>query len=371
MKKGLFCTLIFNLFSIFTFGQSDFYSTDSTILSGIQLLDGGEIDNARFCQVKQSENILKYSPYEIKEFGFSDGRIYRSFQVENNDTISRYFLERLFEGKVNLYYLKVKRGICKYYVMKGDSSQLFELLSSNDNYSLILESIMADCPQAIRNIQYLKLNKLSLIRLIKDYNVCVKRPFPRLRSGFMLGFNAIQLFAENKNSMYSVPNYKIKWSISAGVFMDVPIQYSNFSFHPELNFKQNNISLAFENDNTSNDLVINYSSINFPLLLKYTLLRNRLSPFFQVGPVYSKAIKNMSTLYRYQEINNNIFIDIIDTPVMQDDMGGFLVGGGIISKYGSKYSWFGEINYGGLYNLRPGKKILGLRECSLRIGFIF
>lgn len=383
MKKYLYLVLIIGLLPKISNGQiiaqniaqkdehSTYYSTDSTTIAGIVLVEGNDIENSRFCQIKEGDKVIIYTPYEVKEYRFKNGRTYKSFPIKINDTISRYFLEKLVEGKTNLYYLRTKDGIRKYYLIEGDSTNLLELPLLKEEYRAIFDSVVKGCPQAARNIPFIKIQKYNLMRFIYDYNNCANRPFPRFKYGFSIGISATQISAVNKKSIYSIPNYNKDWTISIGAFMDIPIPFSNFSFHPEIYYRRNSISKSFVNVYASDDLVINYSSICFPLLFRYSILSKKISPYFQVGPIYSRAIRNKSTLFEYESVNNNIFIKIIDSPVLQTDMGGFSIGSGMMSKFGSKSAWFGEIRYSKFYNLGHGSKLLNLSEITLGIGLIF
>jgi len=374
MKKHWYYILIFTLLPIFTYGQGAYYSTYSKTSVGIILVKGGDIDNSRFCQVRNGENVAKYSPYEVKEFGFSDGRVYKSFSIKVNDTTSRYFLERLVEGKINLYYLKVGKGVEKFYLMECDSANLIEFPKAKEAYTVLLDSIVKYCPQATQNISLVKFNKFSIIRFIKDYNECAKRPYPRFKYGFEIGITSNRFWAvknQNAPQAYSIPKYKNDWNISIGVFTDFPILFSNFSFHPEVYFNRTSISNSFRNGDLLYDLAITRSSISVPLLLRYTVISNKINPYFQLGPVFSKALKNGSILYEYKKVGNEIFIKTNDNPILHKNLGGISLGTGFISKKGSKHPWFGELRYTKFYNLGSGIHLLNVNEFTMGVGLIF
>ena len=369
--KHLYLILVIVFFPILTFGQGEYFATDSAITIGIILINGGNKINSSICQVKKGTEIIKYSPYEVEEFGFKNGRTYHSFPILIHDTISWYFLERFVEGEVNLYYLRAKEGIKKYYLVEGDSTNPIEIPRLKEEYYVLFDSIIKDCPQAINNIPFIKFNKYSFMRFLNDYNNCVKSPLPRFRYGLAIGINASQLSAVEKGSVYSIPDYQIDWSISIGAIIDIPIRFSNLSFHPEAYYNRYSVSKTFSNENNSDDLVINYSSICFPLLFRYSILSKRISPYFQLGPVYSRAIKNEGTLYEYESNGNDIFINIINSPILHKDLLGFSTGSGLISKYGSKYSWFTELRFCKYYNFGQGSKLLNLSGITLEAGLIF
>jgi hypothetical protein len=344
---------------------------DTVIKVGCNLVDGGDIVNSRFCQVKKGEMVIKYSPDEVKEYGFKSGRTYRSFAIPLNDQTNRYFLERLVNGKVNLYYLKAEISSKKYYLMLGDSADLIEIPTNSDEYTLLFERYAGDCPQAVKNIPFVKLRKNSLRRFISDYNGCVNRPFPVFHFGFTIGMTSTLLSPADKGYLYSIPDFHRDWGISIRAFADVPVHSGNFSFHPEIYYKQNGISTTFSQNNYANDLVINYSSISLPLLIRYSLLGNNITPYLQAGPAYSRIIRNDGTLYKYESVNNNVFVDIADSQMLQKDMGGFSVGSGLIIKYGSKYAWFCELSYTKFYNLSDVNQFINISEINLVIGLLF
>lgn len=109
------CVLIFfNLFAIAIYCQRGYYSTDSVTTSGVLLIDGGKYSNSRFVMVKMKGDYLKLTPDTVQEYSFNNGRVYKSFDVILDTMPERFFLKRLAEGKIELYYLSaggVKAGI--------------------------------------------------------------------------------------------------------------------------------------------------------------------------------------------------------------------------------------------------------------------
>jgi hypothetical protein len=371
MRKYCFFLLFIYLLPVTVSGQSAYFIKDSTAFSGIKLVDGGSIDNSRFCKVSDKGKVIRYNPSEVKEYGFKDGRIFKSFPVKINDSVANYFLERLVGGKVIMYYLRLKKGEEKFYLTDSSDINPVELLPREEQYRVILDSMMKDSPSASQNIPYLKLNKPGLIRLVNDYDKNVNRPFPRFQYGFTIGFNMSKFSAVDFRSIYAESDYNIRLNISVGAFADIPVSFTNFSFHPELHYKRTGESQSFLNNSNGHDLVINYSSLCLPLLLRYTIISNKTSPYFQLGPVYARAIRNKGALYEYEVTGNDSFINLVNSPLMQKNLGGFSVGSGFISKYGSAFSWFGELRYSKLYNLQKENRLLNIGEITIGGGLIF
>lgn len=367
MKKFLFFLFICLLPSIL-FAQRGYYSIDSTTYTGIKMIDGGNL-NFKSCQIRKGEKKIQYSPDQIKSYGFNDRRFYKAFSIDVNGRQERYFLQLLIPGKVNLYYAVIE-GEKKYFLTDSIRLNPMEIPQILNNNRMPADKILADCPQSIKNIPHVRTRRNDLIRFIKDYNRCADRPLLRTRYGFELGATSYNLIAVNYPWAYPIPGHMNSSCFYFGAFADIPFWTINLSFHPELNFEYLADSKSF-NEEDKYDLVLNSSSVSIPVYLRYTVLKNFLSPFFQIGPVYSRSIRNNSKLYQYKTVNNNIFISIPEPQVLQNDLAGFSIGTGVISNYGSKYSCFGELNYTTVYNLRHQNNLLRRNEFTIKFGILF
>ena len=367
MKKYLFFLLI-NLLPFILFAQRGYYSIDSTTYSGIKLIDGGDL-NFKICQIRKGVKKIQYSPDQVKSYGFNDRRFYKAFSLEVKGRPERYFLQSLTVGKVNLYYAVIE-GEKKYFLtdsIRPEPIEIPQLLNTN---KLFVESNLNDCPQAIKNMPYVRTRINYLKRYIKDYNSCADRPFLRTRYGFEFGATSYNLSAVNYTWIYPIPGSINSIGFSFGAFADVPISSINLSLHPELNFAHFSASKSFIHV-YDYDLVLNSSAVTLPVYLRYTVLKNFLSPFFQIGPVYSRSIHKNSTLYQYDTIGNEIFTGVIDSRVLQNDMAGFSLGTGVISNYGSKYSWFAEANLSKMHNIKSNTNLYNRYEIDFKIGIQF
>jgi hypothetical protein len=369
MKKN-FILLFFLIFITPCFGQHAYFSTNSTTSVGVEVLDMG-MSNSYSCSVKKGNEVKKYTPLEVSEYGFDNGRVYKAFDIVINDKKERYFFEQLVDGNIDLYNLKLKGGINKYYILLADSSILKEIKLDKTEIQHFIEPLTEDCNSASQNLKYLKPNKYSLKRYISYLNDCSTYPYPKIQYGLKIGLTATQFYPIDNTSLYGIPNYKTDMSYAAGLFIDIPILSSNLSLTPEIYYKGNHYTTSFVYGQNNFDLVMNYSTLNFPLSLKYTFLRDGNIPYIQFGPMYSRIIKNKSTLYEYELIDNDIFIDINNSPILQKDMGGFSFGGGINADIKKKYVWFGEIRYNYLFNLKPSDKNFNVGELSINTGILF
>lgn len=86
----VFCIIPFGIY-----GQSTYFITDSISSFGANIIDYGDLLNARFCTVETANGIIQYTPNEVKEYGLKDGRIYVSKAIFANDSLKKFFLLRL------------------------------------------------------------------------------------------------------------------------------------------------------------------------------------------------------------------------------------------------------------------------------------
>lgn len=368
--KQFILVIIVLIFTIPVFGQRGYYGTDSTMSVGIELRDLG-ISNSYFCSVKKGDDIIKFTPYEVSDYGFDQGLIYKAFDILIDEKKERYFFEQMVKGNINLYILRLKGGISKYYILTNDSANLQELILNKNEAQSLIRNYVGNCYEATQNIKYLKPNKYSLKRYLNYLNSCYSYPYPKIRYGFKIGIAGTQFYTVDKSYVYVIPDYNSDISFTISTFIDIPILSSNLSFTPEIYYKGNHYSKSFSNSKGGFDLIMNYSSLSFPLLFKYSFLRNGHIPYIMLGPIYSRIIKENTTLYKYNILNNDIFIETNDSHIIQKNMGGFSIGSGLILDSKERHKWFGEVQYNYLFNLNSNNKNFNLGEFSINAGILF
>lgn len=233
--RYLIIIFLISLLPILSFGQSDYFSTDSTSSLGIKLIDGGDLINSQFCQVKKGDKTIQYTPYEVKEYGFKDGRVYISKEIQIADSSKRVFLERLKKGNTTLYYYRGK-GLKTFFIQK-DSTLFVEIpeQDTEEDYSTQLLNLTKDCSNVSDACKLVSYNKKSLSKLISRYNQCELKPFPHFKYGFLIGYEFLRLIPsseQNYNLKYF--DYKYDGGFTIGIFLDNPILVSDISLHVEL-----------------------------------------------------------------------------------------------------------------------------------------
>jgi hypothetical protein len=353
MKKLWSCLLFFNLLSLIISGQADYISTDTSTTSGIKLIDGGEILNSRFCQVKVKQKIVQYSPLEIHEFGFTDGRVYISKEIKLTDSSERVFLERLSSGRINLYYYKSKGS--KIYILEKDSAQYITFRQSDINsisYKDQLLGITEDCPYVRNVIKFVGYNKKSLSEIITRYNNCDLQPFPHIRYGLVAGYEISipNPGKKNSNDYIDYFDWRNDGGFAAGLFIDNPIAVSDFSLHTEIYYSRHGYSYYKLIDKKDIDFVANISSLKLPVLLRYSYPSNKYRPFINAGAMMTFKTRNEYMIMETTVLNKTAEINYTHTPLPGKFQKGYSIGTGLEICINSQRSVFLEARFNKQYD---------------------
>ena len=366
----LYIIFIVALLPILSFGQRGYFSTDSLTSVGVKLIDSGDLINSQFCQVKKGDKVVRYTPHEVKEYGFADGRVYVSMEIHIADSSKRVFLERLHKEKTNLYYYKGNK--VKTFFIQKDSVLFIEIPKQNtkgEDFSKQLLFITKDCPSTLDACRLVNYSKKSLSKFISRYNKCEEKPFPHFKYGILVGYEFSKLVLSDE--IYEELNYfdyKYDGGFSIGIFIDNPILVSDFSLHTEFLFSKHGYSYNKLIDSEDMDFVANLSSLNIPLLLRYAYPSNAIRPFINVGINGSYFFEN-ETRFRKVLINGTT-IEINDneiTPTANNFNFGYAIGGGVECNLNFKNSLFFELRY---INQRDFK-FLGTKGFSVQTGVNF
>lgn len=350
-----------------SFGQTEYFSTDSTASHGVELIDGGELINSQFCRVKKGEKTIEYTPYEVEEFGFKNGRVYISKEIQIADSSKRVFMERLHNGNTTLYYYRGK-GIKTFFIQK-DSTLFIEIPkqdTAKEDYSNQLSNLTNDCPSVLDASKLVRYNKKSLSKFIARYNKCELKPFPSFKYGLTVGYEFLRLIPSRKqNENLKYFDYKYDGGFSIGLFLDNPILVSDFSFHTEINFSKHGYSYNHISASEDLDLIINISSLRVPILIRYSLPKNNIRPYFNTGAIFSYNISNENALYQASFSDNILEIsNQVEESIISDNEIGYLLGCGLEYNLDYKKSVFFEIRYckqyGISYNIQNNNSIINI-----------
>lgn len=372
--KHLYIIFLISFLHLVSFAQNEYYLAEGAKVVGIKLFDSSELMNSQFCQVKKVNKIIQYTPFEVEEFGFDDGRVYVSKEIHIADSSKRVFLERLQKGNTTLYYYRGK-GIKTFFIQK-DSTLLIEIPKKDkerNDYSRQLLNLTKDCPNILDACKLVSYNKKSLSRLISRYNQCVLKPFPHFKYGIINGYEFKRLIPYNKgkNSYIDYFDFNYKGGYLIGLFIDNPISVSQFSLHIEATCSEFGQSYNKRINNEDIDFVFNCTSLKVPILIRYLYPSNIFRPFINIGLAGVYNLKNESMLLETKTQNNKITINETDEKLLIDKAQlGYCFGGGIEYKINFKNSIFIEFRYDKIYSISD-KNLLNISgiKCVTGINF--
>lgn len=374
MKRISYLLLLFNILTLNLFGQADYLVKDTSMVVGVKLVDGNQKANAKFCQLKKGYSIIKYTPSEVKEYGFKDGRVYLSKEIQISGSTQRVFLERLVDGNTTLYFYRGK-GIKTYFIEK-DSSLLVELAKGNGrrdslNFRNRLTNLTIDCPELGNSIKLVRYKKGLLTELISRYNNCEIKPFPYFKYGLLFGYESTKpyILAFQKVEYLDELNFVFEEGITYGLFVDIPIKAGNFSSHMELSYSRLGFSSSKRIGDKGIDFAANLSSLKLPVLVRYTIPLSTIRPFLNVGPLMAYNQNKGDELYSTNIGENTIEIfNIQGASFISTYQLGHSIGIGVEYIRSVGHSIFFEARYNSLYGF---SETLSSRQFQFLIGINF
>jgi len=338
-------------------GQNDHIYTDTSALVDIELIDGGSIRNSQVCQRKQGDKIIEYTPYELSEYGFANGKSYVSKSIIINNEFHRVFMERLVKGPLNLYYYMDKHR--KRFFLENESLVFIELvkrdsIKKKNAFRNMLHSFCSDCSNLNNAIKLVSYNRKSLSELIERYNSCEIKPFPFFKIGVFIGYSSTKLLIPPNNTNRILKNMAFNYdgAFTTGIFIDHPLYVAGLSMHSEISCLRNGFSANKKNNDNEIELVINISELNIPMMLKYTYPSMKLRPFINTGILYTYHIKNENTTY--ESVINQNEVDTHELGKMDlisKNQIGFSIGSGINYFINHRNSFFMELRYNQSFGL--------------------
>jgi len=268
----------------------------------------------KFSKTKGSTEAI-YSADSISEYGFEDrpeygtigGRVYYSKSIDGK----QIFLRQLANGQIGLYSTKIN-GKLELYVEYG--RDVFMKLSK-DNYKEELVELLKKSPKAVDFSELVFYNQRSLPRIIQYYNLGSFSYFPRTRFGVIIGTTNRNLTLEYRGFD---PTLTSNTGITIGGFIDVPNgDFSRISTRVEALYKSHNYVLHVEGNIVERDYMVELSTINIPLLLRYRHYYEKIQPFFDFGFIFAFNLKNETHLTETNVVflpngAREIELDIID-----------------------------------------------------------
>ncbi|WP_194775353.1 outer membrane beta-barrel protein [Pararhodonellum marinum] len=312
--KSLITGIFLLMLTHVAFGQSDFRAGYVIFPNGDVIK--GQIDfkeNSKNYQVCVFRNdpkseIRKFSPNDLKGFGFEGDKRFESREIAADDGNSMEFLQVLVSGEITLF-----RDANNFYVEK-EGKGFFQLnqkdvqkeidgktmISKSNKHIGILNLFLADCPDMAGRIPKLSLNEKQLTKLISDYHVCTEKtytsykaekPWIRIEGGPMAGMHFSRMSVKSANVTNEIVNgtNDLVSSPLIGVNLDLffPRLHERVSVTAGLNYTKSTYNLFHEGpvfDRTKrNFFTLSNQELKVPMGVRYHFPERNLTPFVSIG----------------------------------------------------------------------------------------
>jgi hypothetical protein len=226
-----------------------------------------------------NKDVTVYSPGEISAYRFADGKFYVSRVINGKAR----FLEILFQGRVNLYFLE--DSISYHYYLDKQNEDLAEIPYSEDTryinnmpYSFqstahkgLLQLYMADAPEIKSQIENIdKPTRQNLVKLALNYHEMVGKNEP-----YAIYEHKLPLIKLSIGPVMGLANYEgydqIIMEFGGDLYLGLPGMSERISF--KTGYRYNLIPV-----DTFNILIH-----KVPLQLKYIYPAHKLQPHISVG----------------------------------------------------------------------------------------
>ncbi|TVQ08585.1 MAG: hypothetical protein EA361_16405 [Bacteroidetes bacterium] len=300
--KRIILTLLIAFPAMLSIAQSDYYSTDSTVVVGVTVIDQGAFLNARVCIVEKPNQKLEFTPYEISEYK-TQGKVYVSKEIEKNGEQRKFFLERLVDGNVSLYYFRAKGGRIYYFQEEGkELTALPRRLSTNgkQSYKEILSNELQNCTHTPQHLRIARYNKRALAGFFNKYSSCSPLPFSVTRYGIIAGYGSFVHSVPGYSSETLVRNFNFRYhpQYVVGAYIDKPLYRNAVSLYMALTISEHAESGFVRYDDTDLDILTNSVNLQLPLMIRYRLHTHALTPFVSAGGIIGHDLYNNTRVFQ-------------------------------------------------------------------------
>ncbi len=351
MKLSLsFFILLFLITPVFS--QKQYFITDSgRLVVGRKIIDGGDVMNSSYCQVKIKKGITRYSPYQVFEYGTNDGRKFFSKTVTEGDSSFRIFMEKIVSDSIRLYRCWISGE--KTFFIERDSAYFHEIpksdVSGNESYNAQLREISADCKNVQEAAGLVKYTTSGMKRFFREYNKCLFRPFPFIRYGITAGYESIKLM--DQHGLLNDMDFHNDGGLIFGLFLDYPLFTSYFSVQSELYYSRHSFSYNIVTAEKDMDLTGSISSVKWPVLVKFSVPLHKNLMYVNAG--FLSALNYKVEGYYYNSSIQGDQIEIQDkqeVSLVTKFQKGYCAGAGMAIRLDYRHYLTMEFRYEKLYS---------------------
>lgn len=288
--SGCLPIIILNLYILDAHSQTGYIIGENYKKSGIQLIDGGKKGNAQRIKVDYKDSIITYSPSTIVGYGFEKGNRYKSKTILLTGEVKTVFLEELVAGETHLFYYPDKQG--KVFFLQQDSGNLIPVRkgykSNNTYFKGELAKYTSHCPGYERLLGTTNFTKGSLAMFINALNNgCDKKYIPFIKYGLFIDAGKARLKVASSNVLLNDLVFDPQDVAAFGVFLNYPLWPTYFSSYNEVYLEHTTFSSSQLTNDGLVTIDINCTSLNIPMLIRYTVPSRTFRPFLNTGFMFS------------------------------------------------------------------------------------
>jgi hypothetical protein len=249
------------------------------------------------CQFSQADVLIEYLPQEIIGYGYLKGANFISTVTEST------FVEVLVSGDLSLYksrsnfILKKDDEVYSFKSANNEDQSFAGLGLKEDNrWRDIVANLVRDCIENSTSfVKTVKLNKSSLTKLVRQYNLCKdvnsiafkgNRPLFKFNVGATIGIinSSIEISDPKLQYQYIGKSFS-SLDPTFGLVFDLALPRFNdhLIFQPEIHFTRTSYITLVELPNSFHDTIIELSTVSIPLSIKYSVPVGRTYLFAQMG----------------------------------------------------------------------------------------
>jgi hypothetical protein len=336
-----------------------------------QLSDYGK-NNFRGCYPKGKGEDFYYTADQVSEFGFNDGKVYLSSFITIDSLTQKVFLRRLVKGNSTLFYYA--EGFHKYFFVSMNSNKLILVKKGRKNeFRKTFSELYDSCSSIKKNCFRADYTPKSLSVITEQFNNCKPGFLPVKQPGVKIGYFNDQLTpVKNSGIQYlSFIKFGNSPALMFSLYYNFPINYSRFSFQPEIGLEFNESTGSYEESGIYADAKVTSTSIVIPLIVKYMLPGPSFSMFFSSGLANNIYVKNNNTFLVASGNSNSVQIEaVIKDGLMSNFSLGYSLEVGFLIPAGVRNSIELEIRHMSFYGIGTDANI-NSSQTGILLGYNF
>jgi hypothetical protein len=291
------------------FAQHGFIRTDSAYTS-VQLVRQTDILNSKEVKYikKPGNEIIKLFPKDIIEYGFTRGETYSTIKVRDVDSTRLYFARLLsVNDKLKLFMIRTLDGN-RIFVMENEK---LDELHGDSSFRTKLSAYLNTCDQPTSWIRDVNFSRKSLTRAFSLHTSCYNGIFPRIRTGFLIGYSLSTLTVTGTQG--EAVSMGSSDSPLAGIFIDVPLgkKKAIWSVTVQSYFQKSNFHVSNNTLLNVQEYIANTSFVNLPILFKYHFSAVKTSTYFGFGMASSYYFTRDN--YKYEAVISGSQVTVTKT----------------------------------------------------------